>query len=237
MKEEKKLMRHERKYLLSYAKYIELRQRLKAVLHPDENMQENEDYFIRSIYLDDIHNSAYQEKMAGVSNRKKYRIRSYNYDVAVIKLECKEKQGSRIHKESVLIDHECCEQIIHHQSFQGLEHRSEDLCKEVYTTGHEKGFHTSVIVDYDREAYVYPVSNVRITFDKDLHVGGIDSFSMDSKDLVTVPIYSNREVILEVKYDDVLPEYIRQLLSSHLGTALSISKYCICKERLEVITG
>ena len=70
--------RHEIKILLSYAEYLSLSARLKGVASPDKYSMENGDYFIRSLYLDDIYNTAYRTKIAGVDNRKKYRIRCYN---------------------------------------------------------------------------------------------------------------------------------------------------------------
>lgn len=236
MVSEKKAMRHEIKYLISYADYMALRQRLKAVLWQDENMKGREDYFIRSVYLDDLHNSAYEDKVSGVGERKKYRIRIYDYDYDLIKLESKEKIGSKIHKESVRINQVCCEQIIN-GSFEGLRERTEPLCKEIYTRAHASGFRSVVVVDYDREAYCYPVSNVRITFDKRLHAGGIHSFDIGDKDLITLPVYPNQSVILEVKYDEVLPEFISRLLAMNYGSTLSVSKYCICKEILHKVNG
>ena len=46
--------RHEEKYYISYADYIVLRQQLRALMHPDPHADENGEYYIRSLYLDDI---------------------------------------------------------------------------------------------------------------------------------------------------------------------------------------
>ena len=43
------------------------------------------DYHIRSLYFDDINNTALFEKQAGILTRKKYRIRIYNLEDNVIK--------------------------------------------------------------------------------------------------------------------------------------------------------
>lgn len=54
----------------------------------------NVGYMIRSLYFDDCYECAYEEKLAGVEARSKYRIRIYNYSDSIIKLECKHKEGS-----------------------------------------------------------------------------------------------------------------------------------------------
>ena len=84
-------VRHEIKILLSYGEYLSFSSKLKAVVSPDRYSMDNGDYFIRSLYLDDIYNTAYTTKIAGTDNRKKYRIRCYNVSKDVIKFECKNK--------------------------------------------------------------------------------------------------------------------------------------------------
>ena len=91
-------MRNEKKIVLPYEKYLVLSARMRALLSPDPHCTDPAGYFISSLYLDDIYDSAYQEKIAGAPQRKKYRIRIYNGDTSRITLECKEKKSDRIEK-------------------------------------------------------------------------------------------------------------------------------------------
>ena len=85
-------------------------------------------------------------------------------------------------------------------------------------------------MDYVREAYIHPAEEVRITFDKQLRTG------MYSKDLFnphvpTISPFDNNEIILEVKYNRVMPPYIRDLLCTYCPGAVqsAISKYTWCR--------
>ena len=92
------------------------------------------------------------------------------------------------------------------------------------------GLHPVVIVDYVREAYVHPAEEVRITFDKQLHtgLGSIDLFNPSGP---TVPAFDHDEMILEVKFNRVMPPYIRDLLCTYVKSAQNsaISKYVWCR--------
>ena len=82
-----RVFRHEFKYYINYGEYESLRRRLKYVLKPDVYANEQGDYHIRSLYFDDVHNSALYEKQAGILSREKFRIRIYNLSDSVIKLK------------------------------------------------------------------------------------------------------------------------------------------------------
>lgn len=225
-----KRYRHEIKLLLSYADYLVMSKRLKALLMPDEYAGDDGEYFIRSLYLDDVSHSAYWEKLSGAADRKKYRIRIYDCSDSIIKLECKEKRGSRICKRSASISRECFESILN-GDFSPLADYDNELCHEVLTTAKAKGLRPSIVVDYDREAYVHPVSNVRLTFDKALHAG-VESADIFDKDMMTLPVYPDESVIFEVKYDTVLPKFLADIVSNTHGSKLALSKFCLCRDQL-----
>lgn len=223
-------LRHEIKLLIPYADYVALSSKLSMVCEKDKFTQENGDYFIRSLYLDDIYNSSYTEKIAGSDNRKKYRIRIYNYNDNVIKLEKKEKFGARIKKTSCPITRYMYDQYML-GNYEPLLETEEPLAKEVYTMAKSIKLEPSVIVDYDREAYVHPLSNTRLTFDKALH-SGVTGFDIFDKDLTTMAIFPEGSVIFEVKYDNYLPAHLAAIISTVRGFKMSLSKFCMCREKL-----
>ena len=85
-------LRHEVKYFISYGEYLVLRDKLMAAMPMDEHsVKQSRGYHISSLYFDDINNSAMWEKMDGVQDRQKYRIRIYNLKDSPIHLENKMK--------------------------------------------------------------------------------------------------------------------------------------------------
>ena len=86
----------------------------------------------------------------------------------------------------------------------------------------------SVIVDYARLAYIYPYSEVRITFDSLIKSGKYDDFI--NRDIVRVDCLESDQIVLEVKYNEMLPEHIQTILNQYNLTLGSLSKFALCEE-------
>ena len=104
--------RHENKYWINRGDMLALRARLENVLEHDEHADEQGNYFIRSLYFDDIDDSAYYDKVAGNADRDKYRIRIYNLSDEVIFLERKRKMGNLIQKSACRITRELAQALV-----------------------------------------------------------------------------------------------------------------------------
>ena len=70
--------RHEVKHIISAGDAAAIRTNLSAVAHLDPHAKENVYYRIRSLYFDDPMDTALHEKLDGVNERRKFRIRYYN---------------------------------------------------------------------------------------------------------------------------------------------------------------
>lgn len=222
-------VRNELKYYISNGEYLVLRDRLKEAMMLDENAEKQmRTYHIRSLYFDDIHNTAMWEKAEGVEFRKKWRIRIYNYSDKNITLEKKSKFDRFTAKESEKLTRLNVEGMIYRNDYSFLFPSGNKLFEEMYADVRTKLLRPVVIVDYIREPYVYPAGNVRITFDKDLHSG---NFRKDifTPEMMPVPILDDGWLILEVKYDYHLPGHIRAILNSTNGLRSAISKYALCR--------
>lgn len=223
-------LRHELKFFISPLQYQVLSRTLKATLNPDPNGDENNQYHIRSLYFDTAYDSALYDKINGTANRDKYRIRIYNFSDQMIRLECKSKFRNLISKRSVRITRDLAEQLISADP-TGLESTASGLVSDTFREMRTNLLHPVVIVDYLREAYLHPAEEVRITFDMQLR-SGLNSVDMFNPYLPTVPPFDHDEIILEVKYNQVLPPYIANLLTYALrdGACRSaISKYVYCR--------
>lgn len=219
--------RHELKYFINPAELEVLRQRLQSVMQLDRHCPNGHAYAIRSLYLDDFEDSAYGDKVAGVMNRDKYRIRIYRHSDKEIFLERKRKMGDLIQKSSVQITRRLCEQIISGDP-KGLQTSSSPLLQDVFVQMRTRLLRPAVIVDYMREAYTCPAENVRITFDMKLRTG-LHSLDLFNPDIPTVSPLDQNVEILEVKFDNYLPDHVRGLLSGIQADRSAISKYVLCR--------
>lgn len=222
-----KRYRHEYKYYINQMEYEILRKKLDVILTKDAHSTGNDGYLIRSLYFDNAFDRDLEQKNYGILRRKKFRIRIYNHSDAVIKLEKKSRQGEYILKTSVPITREEYNRILV-EDYEFLKEKKDDLYLEFYTFLQAEFLRPRIIVDYVREAYVGPVNDIRITFDKELSFvsNSLDIFDPEGiqQEVLTFPT-----LILEVKYNNFLPDYIHQLLQldSHIRSA--ISKYVLCR--------
>lgn len=220
-------LRHELKYYITPAELHVLRSVLTPVMQLDPNGNENNEYHIRSLYFDTINDDALEEKIAGVGNRKKYRMRIYNFSDRVIKLECKSKYGDLISKQSVSIPRDLAEQLIAGDP-EGLQRMRHPLLHDVYREMKTRLLRPAVIVDYVREAYIHPAQDVRITFDKQLRTG-LYSRDIFNPAIPTYPVFDDANEILEVKFNEFLPTYIQSIISGVTAQRSAVSKYTWCR--------
>jgi len=228
-------LRHELKFFINDAQHLLLSRALDRTLQRDPNGNEKNEYHIRSLYFDTVFNDALMDKLDGVQNRDKYRIRIYNFSDRVIKMECKTKIGTLISKRSISIPRDLCEQLMAGDP-SGLETTRSGLLNDVYREMTIHLLHPVVLVDYVREAYLHPAEEVRITFDKQLRTG-LYQTDLFNPHVPTISPFDHPVMILEVKYNRMLPSYIRDILNTYCPNAIqsAISKYTWCRrfEELE----
>lgn len=231
--DKKQVYRNEWKYLLSYPEAELLRRRLEEFMRYDSHAKDGT-YMIRSLYFDDWKNTAYEQKLMGIYERQKWRIRVYNCSDSVIALERKKKKGNYIHKDSVKITREEYDRIIN-GDFGFLLQKPEQLCKEFYVECVSNVLRPKVIVDYDRTPLVLDEGTVRITFDSGVRaaIGGFDIFDPD---LPTLPAIDPDKLILEVKYTEFLPRLIGNIITTNGNEFTSFSKYVACYDAAHHLT-
>ncbi len=222
--------RHEIKFIISKQMSLILKQRLALAMNVDKNsVNLDNTYFIRSLYFDDINSTAYYEKIDGVLYRKKYRIRIYNNDSSFIRLERKWKHNNMTSKDQLKISKENCINLLTNQ-FDNIDKEllNNSLMKEFITDIKVFGLKPSVIVDYKRLAYTYHISEVRITFDERIK-SGLYNYNLFNMNRITYDVIDNNEVVLEVKFNEVLPEHISIILQTIPMYRQAVSKFALCR--------
>ncbi len=224
-----KTFRHELKYYISPAEYELLSRKLSLTMERDRFAQKTGRYFIRSLYFDDYQDSSLWEKLDGTDSRDKYRIRIYNLQDTAIKLERKHKEGPYILKSSISLSRQECDSLLK-GNFGFLLDREENFANEMYAAFRMLVLKPRVLVDYWREAYVFPMEDVRITFDRDIRTAFRSTALFDPK-LPTYPAADGFGTVLEVKFNRFLPGYIRTLLQPVENAQRSaVSKYCLSRK-------
>ena len=193
-------------------------------MEKDSHTPDNGRYLIHSLYFDDYKDTSVYTTNSGLSKRFKWRIRYYGDDLDYIVLERKEKINSRCHKKSCKLTLTEYDKIISRNITDIVYDTNKELLKELARDMLIYDYRPKVIVDYERIAYVEEITNVRITFDMKISASYELEHFLDG-DYTKFYIQETGENVLEVKFDDILPSYIRNIVESYGFNQTSFSKY------------
>lgn len=224
---EKLKLRHEIKHEISISDYIALRNRLKFIAQKDLNTDERGRYRIRSLYFDNADDKALKEKILGLNNREKFRIRYYNGDTRHIKLEKKGKINGLCYKRYTPLTVGQCEQIIN-GDIKWMRFSGNSLLVELYAKMNFQQLRPRTLVDYVREPYIYKPGNVRVTFDSGITTG-LNSKELFNQQTAAMNSHAIKKIIMEVKFDEFLPEIIRDIIQLGQRQNSAFSKYAACR--------
>lgn len=230
----REIYRNEWKYLISWGEKELITSRIAPLLHPDPNAV-NGGYLIRSLYFDDYWNTAYEQKDDGVLERKKYRIRIYNYSDRSIKLERKKKYGAYIYKQSAKITRSEFEAILA-GDYNFLLKSSQPLLQEFYVECRCHNLRPRTIVDYEREPWILDAGTVRITFDQNVRAA-VGSFDIFDPSLPCLSVIDPGRLVMEVKFTEFLPKFVQDILPPQREEMTAVSKYVLCYEKTQYLNG
>lgn len=219
--------RNEIKHRINLYDSIMLRKRLKAVLKIDRYARADGTYRVRSLYFDNADDKALREKYNGLNHREKFRIRYYNEDTNFLRLEKKSKDNGLCQKISVPLKKEECIQLLHGDT-TWMPSSEKALVLELYAKMKSQQLRPRTVVDYQREAFFHAAGNVRLTIDSDLRTG-ICAIDFLSRDLPIVRTEPEVLALLEVKYDEFLPDFIADLVQVQNRMSAPFSKYTACR--------
>lgn len=217
--------RHEVKCEISESDFYVLRQRLRAVMKPDAHTVDGK-YLIRSLYFDSLDDKALKEKINGVAEREKWRIRLYNNDKSFIKLERKYKNNALGNKLSTKLSEEEAQALVC-GDFKSLSEKNDPVLTAFLSKCKSELLKPRTIVDYTREPFVFTPGNVRVTLDYDIKTG-LSGTDFLNPDCPMIPIRPS-PIILEVKWDEFLPDVIRDIVQLNSRSTGAFSKYASCR--------
>lgn len=214
--------RSERKYLISYSEAARLKTRLGAFLRPDEHGEDGT-YRVKSLYYDTPDGRDFREKLDGLEKRQKLRLRIYDEEQPAAKLELKSKNGDLQHKTSLEVSRDDAKKLTKGIYTPLLSYDSEEAMK-LYAVLSLRRYRPAVIIEYDRTAFSYREFDTRLTFDSRVR-SSETNLDLYERQLPWNPVFQDA-IILEVKFNQTLPGFIRKLLGPCHLTAASFSKYC-----------
>ena len=218
------MYRHEWKHEIDLSDRIAIRQRLRAVARPDEHARDGR-YLIRSLYFDTPSDRALREKLDGVNCREKFRIRHYNEDLTGLRLEKKSRRNGLGRKDMADMTPEEVRALLRGER-EWMAGSGRPLLQELYSKMKSQGLRPRSVVEYRREPFVYGPGNVRVTLDYDIRTGLEAGGFLDGG--VTFPAAVGLTV-LEVKWDEFLPDVIRDAVQLPGCRTGSFSKYALCR--------
>lgn len=218
-------LRREIKYVVPIEKAIDIRSHLDSVLQRDKYCDSGS-YSVRSLYFESINDTDFSEKVDGIDIRKKIRLRIYNCDTSLCKLELKEKNGDLQRKHSFIISaHDAKELIYENYSVLKNYFHNTRTSIDTYAIMLQECYRPVVQIEYDRIAYIYPMHDTRITLDMNIRSSEANMDVFAPKIQYT-PIMPD-SVVLEIKYNDRLMGFISDILNPFDLTQGSYSKYCV----------
>lgn len=224
------MYRVEDKFFCNAQEMYCLQKRLSCVLQSDSNENSVAGYSVSSLYFDDLRESCLMDTVEGNRIRRKYRIRIYNHSMDVIKLEVKEKLNNRVSKKSKNITKEELQRLVCGECIESLP-TLEDPATLFNLAIQFNGLRPRVIVTYERKAFVYGPGNVRITLDRNIRSSS--NVLHFGKKEISYDFLRGQDEILEIKYDEFMPQFLLQVLELGNMQQMSYSKYQLCRERYQ----
>lgn len=215
--------RKELKHEISKMDGVLLKKRLSYFMNTDPHSNGSGGYNVRSVYFDNFENKALIEKKEGYMNRAKYRVRTYNDDFDTINLEKKSKKNNLTYKEKCRMTAEEYE-LIRAGDILWMENDTRPLMRELFHNMVRYQLKPVTVVDYDRDVYIYPYGNVRLTFDSNIRTSLRNPDFLNTT-MPMVPSLDHQLMILEVKYDEYIPDVIKMLLQMLDRRKGTYSKY------------
>ncbi len=230
-------LRLEYKYLVPKDLVGDIRSAMRPFVEIDTfaDRRDVKEYTVRSIYFDTLKYDCYFDKLEGIKTRKKFRIRGYNHpdSDSIVFLEIKRKYLNYIEKSRAPLYKNNIDQLFLTKdmdkyiiSLNGNGEEQDNARRFLYNF-YKKSLRPTILIVYEREAFYGKFNkHLRLTFDKYLRstiYPSLDQLFKEDKTKHAMPKY----FILEVKFYNGLPAWIRNIVRTYDLHRMALSKYTI----------
>lgn len=225
--------RHERKYQLPLRALPALRGKLGALLRPDPHNLGPQGYAVRSLYFETWGQHFLREKLAGLHDRYKLRVRGYPplLRSSPLVAEIKRKQGETVLKERAPLSADELDLLLAGRYAELLTPREQDAVLRRFVAARASlGAVVPLVVAYRRLAWEHPAPDVylRLTIDHDF-------WALPQGEMFAARERGQRfgvgSAILEVKTAGTPPRWLGLLLREHGLDPLALSKFAFASGR------
>lgn len=217
--------RFELKYRLHYEQVEEFLERVGPYVRRDAHSSAEGFYRVVSLYYDSPDLVCFWDKIDGVKFRRKIRVRLYDDSARHAFLEIKQRIDQTVQKRRMRAElGDILRSLDHGGAAEGQE--PDPVLDEAIFLRHAFHMEPRVIVSYNRAAFFARYEHgLRITLDRNLRYsrfrGAFDFHS--GRDKFFLPPH---ELVLEVKFNEVIPTWLCSCLNGMDLQAVRISKYC-----------
>ena len=237
--------RYELKYIISEATAHEVRSFARNHLMPDPfaRPERNYSYNIYSVYLDSPGLDLMNQTLEGLKNRFKLRVRFYdNNPDHLVFFEVKRRENDAIIKVRAKVRRDRAHNLMYaHNAWPDrtdltnpADDRSWNALRKFCELRDKMNARPRALVAYNREAWCAPEDDsVRVTFDRELEAAPYDpekTFKLERTDEWLKP--QMRGVVLELKFTDRFPNWMRQMVQTFSLYRTSMAKYVTCSVAL-----
>jgi hypothetical protein len=230
--------RYELKYLVDEPCARQVRDFVRSYLARDRHAmpEMHYSYPIYTAYLDDPGLTLYRATVQAQKNRFKLRVRYYNHEPdSPLFFEIKRRVNDVILKQRATVRRAALEPLLRGEPplrdacFKPGDAESYDVLREFCRLRNSLHAAPTIIVYFEREAWISPGdTNLRVTFDRAAraarYVGTLQPPRwVDAR----VP-----QVILELKFDDRFPTWMRDMVECCDLHRCSMGKYAHCMDRV-----
>jgi len=217
--------RIESKYRISYFQYLKLRYAIIPYMKKDRFTLKapGKGYLVRSLYYDTYDYRAYHEKMSGDCDRIKFRLRSYSEVLdnnTIIRAELKVRKANIVEKHSAFITTDEYRFFLKHRCWPSHDN---SILTEFERYLHLQELRPQVLIAYEREGYESRNhDDVRVTFDHRVRSAQADKLFQNH---LFFKVHHPHGVVLEIKFKDEFPEWLKLLAQSYGLKVIANSKF------------
>jgi hypothetical protein len=223
--------RYELKYAVHASTYHALARDLSPFMVPDSHGDVDGFYRVVSLYYDSPDLSAYWSKLDGLKFRRKLRLRIYPgtniREVTRGFVEIKQRTNRTIQKRRLVLPLDEAERLCAGEELdRELDPADAMTASEVSYLVRAQHLRPRAVVSYRRRAYVGSrfESGLRLTFDMQLQgrVHALEVNQVARNRYVASPDW----LIMEVKVNERIPDWMVAMLAKHECQLKRVSKYC-----------